>query len=130
MKCKISPGWLLIRSKGITFEIWKLLSYSILTQEHWRPDILEKISTFFSPPCSYSLQRVVCFNLGFPFFQIKCFCILSNWAIVLDGTSFNKGRCTTFDIAKVLKIRILPSIVSFSIPHNFNNFSISMIYLL
>ena len=50
---------------------------SLLTLEHQRLIILEKISTFFSPRFSYSLQRVVCFNLGFLFFQINC----SGWYI-------------------------------------------------
>ena len=129
MKYKIR--WFVIRNKGITFQAWKLSSYSHFTQEHWRLVILEKISAFFSPPWSYSLQRVACYNLGFPFFQINCFCFFfSNWAIALDGTSFNKARCTIFHIAKVFKIKILPSIVNCRILHNFNNCSIFMIYLL
>ena len=65
------PGWFLIKNRGVTFKARKLLSYSLWTQHHSRIVILEKISTFFSPSCSYSLQRVACFNLGFPFFQIN-----------------------------------------------------------
>ena len=65
------PGWFLIKNRGVTFKARKLLSYSLWTQHHSRIVILEKISTFFSPSCSYSLQRVACFNLGFPLFQIN-----------------------------------------------------------
>ena len=43
----------------------------------------------------------------------------------MDGTSYTKARCATFDIAKVLKIIILPSIVSCCIIHNLKSFSIS-----
>ena len=39
--------WLLIRNKGITFQAWKLVSYSLLTQEHWRLIIIwENIHVF------------------------------------------------------------------------------------
>ena len=103
MKHKIFSWWFLIGNKAITFQAWKLSSYSLLTQEHLRLVILEKISTFFSPPCSNSLQRVECYKLRFPIFEINFFCIFSNWAIALDGTSFTKARCTIFDIAKALK---------------------------
>ena len=102
MKHKIFSWWFLIGNKAITFQAWKLSSYSLLTQEHLRLVILEKISTFFSPPCSNSLQRVECYKLRFPIFEINFFCIFSNWAIALDGTSFTKARCTIFDIAKIL----------------------------
>ena len=103
MKYKISSGWFLIRNKGITFQAWKLSSYSLLTKEHLRLVILEKISTFFSPSYSYSLQRVECYNLRFPIFEINFFCIFPNWAIALDGASRTKASCTIFDISKVLK---------------------------
>ena len=53
---------------------------------------------------------------------MNCFCILSIWAIVLDGTSFTKARCTTFDVVKVLKIKIFPLIVTCHILDNFINF--------
>ena len=127
MKYRIFP-LVLFDKKAITFQALKLSLYSLLTQEHWKLVILEKIS-ILSSSCSYWLQRVLCFNLGFPFFQINCFCIFSNWGIVLHGASFAKARCTTFDIAKVLKFKILPSIGSCHILHNFNNFSFFMIYL-
>ena len=97
--------WLLIRNKGITFQALKLSSCSLLTQEHWRLNILKKISTFLVL-LVHTRYRVVCFNLEFSFFQINCFCIFSNWASVLDGTSFTKATCTTFDITKVLKIKL------------------------
>ena len=88
------------------------------------------MSTFFRPPFSYLLQWVICFNLGFPFFQINCFCVFSNGAITLGGTWLTKARCTNFDIAKVLKTKILHSIVSYRILDSFSNLLVFMIHFL
>ena len=113
-----------MRNKGITFHTRKLLSYSPLTQEHWRLIIFGKNIHIFQSPLFILVTESSIFQFRISTFSNNFFYILSNCAIVLDGTSFTKEKCTTFDIAQVLKIKILPSIVSCCILHSFNNFSI------
>ena len=68
------------------------------------------MSTFLRPPFSLFLQRLSCFVLGLRVFNINIFSILFNSCIIEFGIIFTDGRCTIFEIARVLKTVILPAI--------------------
>ena len=71
------------------------------------------MSTILRPPFSLFLQRLSCFVLGLRVFNINSFSILFNSCIIEFGIIFTDGRCTIFEIARVLKTVILPAIKRF-----------------
>ena len=66
------------------------------------------------------------FQFRILFLQTNSICILSNCAIVLDGTALASDRYTIFELPQLV-IKTLPSIVSCRVLRNFNNFSIFII---
>ena len=123
---KFLPKCLPIKKSGITFQSWKSSSNNLLTQEHCILVILFLKSTFFKPPFSYPLQRVLCLIFAFLPCQMKFFCILYIRSIVLLWSLVINKRCITLEIAKDLNTVILPSKVNFLTRHNFKTFSIMM----
>ena len=67
------------------------------------------MSTFFKPPFSKLLQRVLCLIFGFAECHKNCFWIVYNSSSMARGTAIIKEMYTIFEIAKVLKISIFPS---------------------
>ena len=98
--------------------------YNRFIQEHCKLIILDKISTFVKPPFSYLLHKVECLVFGFFPFQMNSFCIMFSSLIISIGMLVTRERCTTINIAKILKIVIFPSTVKFYILHNSSAFSI------
>ena len=68
------------------FHSWKQSSYSFFTHELWRLFTLFRMSTFFRPPFSYLLQRVLCFILGLELFHKKEVWIVPKALITWIGT--------------------------------------------
>ena len=66
------------------------------------------------------------FQFRISFLQINSICILSNCAIVLDGTALASDRYTIFELPQLV-IKTLPSIVSCRVLRNLNSFSIFII---
>ena len=101
---------------------WKQASYSLFTHELWKLFTLFRMSTFFRPPSSYLLQRVLCFILGLELFYKKEAWIVSRALITWVETGAIRARKTIFDIAKLLKATIRPSRVRFRNHQSFNTF--------
>ena len=106
--------------KGMIFLSWKQSSYSLFTHELWRLFTLFRMSTFFRPPFSYLLQRVLCFILGLELFHKKEVWIVSKALITWVGTGAIRDWKIIFEIAKLLKTTIHPSRVKFRNPQSFN----------
>ena len=108
-KIKFSAKALLIKCNGISFRSWEFWSYSFLTQEHCKLDILLDMSTISEPPFWKSLQIVL--HLIFPSMEFhgKFFCI--RCMVVLISLEINKtcAKNTNFNKANILKILILLS---------------------
>ena len=115
--------------KWINFYWRKLLSNKLFIQEHCKLTTFEKISTFFRPPYSQSLHKVLFLIFGFFPFHINSICILVSKLIVVVDISVTKARRINFEIANDLKTTILlPSIVKFLSFHNFKIFWILTIW--
>ena len=123
-KIKFFPNFFLIKKAGIIFQQCVVVSYNLFIQEHCKLVNLFGIWTLLRPPFSWVLHRVECFILGYFRFQIKSFWILFNWSMITCGTLVTKARWITFEIAKVLKIVILPWTVKFLILQILRTFSI------
>ena len=102
------------------FHSWKQSSYSLFTHELWGLFTLFRMSAFFRPPFSYLLQRVLCFILGLELFHKKEVWIISKALITWVGTGAIRAWKTIFDIAKLWKTTIRPSIVRFRYRQRFN----------
>ena len=115
---KEAPKVLFNWCKRMIFHSWKQSSYSLFTQELWRLFILFRMSTFFRPPFSYRLQRVLCFILGL--LHKKEVWIFPKALITWVGTGALRAWKTIFEIAKLLKTIICPSRVRFWYHQRFN----------
>ena len=109
-----------ISSTSITFHSWKVLSYNLLFQEHWRLFFFFfYILTFFRPTCLKSEHKVKGHK--------KVFWILSNSLSISVGTFDINERKTIFEITKILKTIILSSSVRRRILQTFKTFGILII---
>ena len=106
--------------KGMIFHSWKQLSYSIFTHELWRLFTLFRMSTFFRPPFSYLLQKILCFILELELFHKKEVWTVSKALIKWVRTGAIRASKTIFEIAKFLKTTIRPFEVRFRYRHRFN----------
>ena len=106
--------------KGMIFHSWKQSSYILFTHELWKLFTLLHMSTFFRPPISYLLQRVLSFILGSDLFHQKEVWIVSKALITCVGTGAIRAWKTIFKIVKLLKTTIRPSRVRFRYPQRFN----------
>ena len=102
----------------------KIIFKQICNQEYCTHVILFLKSTFFKPPFSYPLQRVLCLMFALLPCQMKFFCILYIRSIVLLWSLVINKRCITLEIAKDLNTVILPFKVNCLIRHNFKMLSI------
>ena len=107
-----------------------VVSYNLFIQEHCKLVNLYGIWTLLRPPFSWVLHKAECLILGCFRFQIKSFWILFNWSMVTFATLVTKIMWITFEIAKFLKIVILPWTVRFPNLHVLRTFSIFLISLI
>ena len=107
-KINFVPNFFLTEKAGIIFQQCAVVSYNLFIQEHCRQVNLFGIWTLLMPPFSLVLHRVECLILGCFQFQINSFWILFNWSTITCWTFVTKAQWITFEIAKLLKIVILP----------------------
>ena len=110
MKSKVFPKYItvLIKCVGINFWSGEFWSYSFLTQEHCKLEILVGMFTFFKPSFWKSLQIVSCLIITLLEFHRNSLCICCIVVVISLGIGKAWAKDTNFDKANILKI-ILPS---------------------
>ena len=124
MKFEFFPKYFSLRKRGIIFHLWKFLSNSLLTHEHYKLVILEGMSTSFKPRkllIRKLLFRVFSLIFGLLWFEINSLCLLFSWVIIELGKTITEARCITLEIANVLKIVNFPSRDKISHSPDFQN---------
>ena len=111
MKSKVFPKYItvLIKCIGINFWSGEFWSYSFLTQEHCKLEILLGMFTFFKPSFWKSLQIVSCLIITLLEFHRNSLCICCIVVVISLGIGKAWAKDTNFDKANILKIIILPS---------------------
>ena len=92
----------------------------LFTHNLWRLFTLFRKSTFFRPPSSYLLERVLCFILGLELFHKMEVWTVSKALIKWVGTGVIRAWKIFSGIYKLLKTTTCPSRVRFQNPQSFN----------